>query len=587
MPHGLCRCARILQAAYKVMPNLLPYGLALFFLIAGCADTGSGTAEVQQAAAKSAEQIGCDWIKDRSVSVQRGAANIVRWTVHHRRKVLKALLAKSRSQPVDQAGVVEQLVHARHRLARTQELLAHIEALEVDALELEASAPSSVGGDPDSGDPVTGIQLSVESEWAERLHSHAQAWREVEGPCVADAASAGLDTADALVEMLQQVRSCQEAEVERLAGFAEPVIESQIEAAITQLGFTAASTVCEWKSKLSGELHARYQSFRSEADLPDWVSELGLLDEAQTAPPERQACENVLRASSQEHAQRLERPIVPVSFAFAQPTFVLTASPREAISRMPGFVVLAEEVVNGSLGDIEESLSQACHHSVYAQKVTGLGMFPISLSQRLESSLQSLLRTVAHEWLHNHLWLRPLGAALANSNDSDLTTMNESLADFFGDRVGDRVLEAHYGSEPMYYARLIPRGGRDDFNYREAMRATRLNLERKLQTVRAVPDSDLGHRALLLDQVDRYLETQRRAFVRNDYPIRTLNTAFFAFHGSYEGNAAASQDPDPYNLSNVLRRYFTLCGEMKTCINEMSWMTSSAELRTTLAELER
>jgi len=53
-----------------------------------------------------------------------------------------------------------------------------------------------------------------------------------------------------------------------------------------------------------------------------------------------------------------------------------------------------------------------------------------------------LLNTIAHEWIHNYLTLRPLG--LLYLETPELRTMNETTASIAGDEIGALVLERYY-----------------------------------------------------------------------------------------------------------------------------------------------
>ena len=64
------------------------------------------------------------------------------------------------------------------------------------------------------------------------------------------------------------------------------------------------------------------------------------------------------------------------------------------------------------------------------------------------------------------------------------------------------------------------------FDYRREMRATRARLEELLAA------SGVG-------EAERYLEERRLLFVENGHNIRKLNTAWFAFHGTYADSPAS------------------------------------------------
>jgi hypothetical protein len=58
------------------------------------------------------------------------------------------------------------------------------------------------------------------------------------------------------------------------------------------------------------------------------------------------------------------------------------------------------------------------------------------------------------------------------------------------------------------------------------MRETRLRTDELLEAGR-------------IDEAEAYMEERRQIFLENGYPIRVLNQAYFAFHGTYAENAAS------------------------------------------------
>ncbi|MFZ1770455.1 MAG: hypothetical protein WAU00_14720, partial [Caldilinea sp.] len=163
----------------------------------------------------------------------------------------------------------------------------------------------------------------------------------------------------------------------------------------------------------------------------------------------------------------------------------------------------------------------------------GLGAYPTLVIDR--APLAWVLSTVAHEWVHNYLTLFPLG--FNYSTTSDLTILNETVADIVGDEIGARVLELHY---PELAQDLATRAAAVDagetaplaFDFRKEMRHTREVVDQFLA---------LGR----VEDAEEYMEIRRLLFVENGYAIRTLNQAYFAFHGSYGTGAAATSPIGP------------------------------------------
>ena len=224
----------------------------------------------------------------------------------------------------------------------------------------------------------------------------------------------------------------------------------------------------------------------------------------------------------------------PVQFTFSEPPKKLVVSPRDRIEtayyRMiePAYSVEEIEAAEASIFADQEM-------SAYVTRIGGMGAFPAMVVDR--ASLPWLISTVAHEWTHNYLFLFPLG--LSYNLSPELTIINETVAEIVGNEVGQRVIE-------QYYHELLP-GHRESndstesspkqtisipvipFDFRTEMRETRRTVDTLLAEGK-------------IDEAETYMERRRQFFVNNGYPLRVLNQAYFAFHGSY-GTSAASSDP--------------------------------------------
>src|SRR6185503_20975744 len=76
--------------------------------------------------------------------------------------------------------------------------------------------------------------------------------------------------------------------------------------------------------------------------------------------------------------------------------------------------------------------------------IGGVGVYPTMVTETTD--LRWMLETIAHEWTHNYLNVRPLG--INYSTTPELRTMNETTASIAGSEVGTYVLQ-------NYYAELI------------------------------------------------------------------------------------------------------------------------------------
>jgi hypothetical protein len=189
------------------------------------------------------------------------------------------------------------------------------------------------------------------------------------------------------------------------------------------------------------------------------------------------------------------------------------------------------------------------------------------------SDLLWLIEVIAHEWVHNWMFVRPLGMALLLGSGGDVWTINETVASLAGKEVGVLVLKRFYpdiAKRDYAYVYDPPKpAGKSDapppapapnvFNFNHAMRETRVQVDEYLATahdlnIKAGEAEAAGRsdeaRLLRADALTRivkaetYMEEQRRLFLEKGYRIRKLNQAYFAFYGSYADEpGAAGADP--------------------------------------------
>ena len=213
----------------------------------------------------------------------------------------------------------------------------------------------------------------------------------------------------------------------------------------------------------------------------------------------------------------------PVSFRLEQLPKLIVVSPRDRIATLE--VHLLESGL--SLAEQESLETEVGPDQNQSALVTGLGglaTFPslVSDSQTLRFSLQ----TIVHEWLHQYFFFHALGQSYFDS--ANMTTLNETAADIGGKELGDLAFIALGGVIPPPHEADSAQApiDRDRFDFNRTMRETRLRTDELLE-------------ADLIDEAEAYMEKRRQIFVENRYPIRVLNQAYFAFHGTYAENAAS------------------------------------------------
>jgi hypothetical protein len=113
---------------------------------------------------------------------------------------------------------------------------------------------------------------------------------------------------------------------------------------------------------------------------------------------------------------------------------------------------------------------------------------------------------------------------------------------------------------------------REPFSFRTTMRTTRLKVDKLLAAGK-------------VDEAERYMESQRLLFVQNGYPLRRLNQAYFAFHGSYGSSAAASSPIGPKLAA--LREGLSKLESMRDGMSSLSAFLVAVRGITSEAELDR
>lgn len=249
----------------------------------------------------------------------------------------------------------------------------------------------------------------------------------------------------------------------------------------------------------------------------------------------------------------------PASFDVTEPPRVLVVSPRERVE-VAQSVLLRPDVTTPDAEALEREVD-SLGMSGLVVAIGGIATYPAIVPLRA-SSLDTL-SAVAHEWLHGYLFFRPLGRAYFASYDARM--LNETVADLGGRELG-RLLAEAFGL-PARSSEAPSRSGDDAaFDFRREMRATRLQLDALLA-------------AGQVGEAEQYLHQRRQDFAAAGYPIRKLNQAYFAFHGSYGDNAASVS-----SLDRQVRTLRADSPDLGTFLRRVADMSSSAEVAAAAGE---
>ena len=323
--------------------------------------------------------------------------------------------------------------------------------------------------------------------------------------------------------------------------------------------------------KLESDINRTFPENNHEAtpQIKRWQEELTALRVQQQG--KRPAVEQIIEGQvahelTKEGLAWANNAFPPVQFTFVEPPRKLVVSPRDKIATVYSQMLDAEM----SIEEIEQSESayrRQYNMSAYITNIGGLGAFPTMVIDR--ASLEWILSTVAHEWCHNYLTLFPLGINYMTS--PDLTTINETVAEIVGNEIGERTLRTFYPDQVRPPEEASPTTAANveeppSFDFGTEMRETRLRVDGLLA---------VG----LVETAESYMEARRRFFVAHGYPLRVLNQAYFAFHGSY-GTSAASSSP----IGPKLEELRTLTPDLQTFLVAVRGLTSVDELDATLLQ---
>lgn len=296
---------------------------------------------------------------------------------------------------------------------------------------------------------------------------------------------------------------------------------------------------------------------------------------AQTAP----LAESILQAQisavfNEQGFAAAGQPLPPLLFHGTPLPWALIASPRDRIAQAANVSLRTELTLEDHIA-IEDNISTQMDLSTLVVPVGGIGVYPTMVAQ--SSHLNWLVEVVAHEWTHNYLTIRPLGALYYQS--AELTTMNETTANIVGREIGEVVIA-------RYYPELVPPPPAPQpdaseavpapvepiapvFDFRATMHATRVRVDALLAEGK-------------VNEAEAYMEQQRLLFWDNGYIIRKLNQAYFAFYGSYADSpvGAAGEDPVGAGVRELRSRSATLID----FVDRMAWLTSFTDLQNVLAE---
>jgi hypothetical protein len=255
---------------------------------------------------------------------------------------------------------------------------------------------------------------------------------------------------------------------------------------------------------------------------------------------------------------RLKVSFPPLGFKLEQPPHLLVVSPRDRIDSIRE-ITLQPNLSLEEMESIEAKVDELGVSSLVV-RLGGLGAtYPTFVTDN--ASLQFTIDTSTEEWLHQYLAFKPLGFLYlldltGISRNYEIATMNETLAGMVSKEIGAIVSQKYY---PGYENSAQPEPEPEfDFN-------------REMREIRRAVDEYLARGEIA--QAEEFMEQKRQYLVSMGYPIRKLNQAYFAFHGTYADR--------PTSISPIgveLRKLREQSASLKDFLDTVAAMTNRQDL---------
>ena len=272
----------------------------------------------------------------------------------------------------------------------------------------------------------------------------------------------------------------------------------------------------------------------------------------------------------------LGQPFPPVLYHISPVPRGLVVSPRDVI-RQDANIAIDPEITIADTVALENRVDETLDVSSLVVGFGGIGLYPTMVMET--SNINWLAEVVPHEWVHNFLTLRPLGASYNTS--PELRIINETVANLAEKEIGSGVIQRFY---PTFIPKPTPPStnnseegfpstGPPPFDFRAEMHETRLTTDILLAEGK-------------IDEAEAYMESRRQMFWDNGYHIRKLNQAYFAFYGAYAdqpgGPAGSTEDP----IGDAVRKLRAQSSSLASFLNRISWMWSVEHLYNAVEAVE-
>ncbi|MHB0988081.1 MAG: hypothetical protein ACYC3P_05355 [Bellilinea sp.] len=264
------------------------------------------------------------------------------------------------------------------------------------------------------------------------------------------------------------------------------------------------------------------------------------------------------------------QPIPPLLYHVTPLPMALIVSPRQVIQQTADISVMPDLPL-AEITRLEDAVADGLDVSSIVVPVGGVGVYPTMVMR--SADLNWLVETIAHEWIHNYLTLRPVGALYYSA--PEMRTINETTANIAGAEIGKAVIKRFYPEyapapslpvpfEEQFPEKQLEETGSPVFDYRAEMHETRITADALLAEGK-------------VEEAEAYMEARRQIFWDNDYRIRKLNQAYFAFYGSYADQPGGAAGIDPVGAAVRILRAQSL--NLADFLDRMARVTSFEALQ--------
>jgi hypothetical protein len=287
----------------------------------------------------------------------------------------------------------------------------------------------------------------------------------------------------------------------------------------------------------------------------------------------------------------------PVAARITPLPYMLIISPRDEINRVDAEGLQAGLSVDEA-DRIETQVVSTTHHSALVVPIGGLAAYPTMILETGDTLW--LMQTIAHEWVHNWLYLRPLGYSYLDESPV-IRTINETVASLAGDEIGLKVMRRYYletlkethpdlvEPKPLEapalnpIAQPPPQRDPNEFSYNNALYETRIKVEEMLAEARQLKAASQPAEAeIKIVAAENYMEERRQFINSHGYGIRKLNQAFFAFYGAYADQPGGAAGSDPTGPAVVALRAYSL--SLRQFLDRVAGILTLEDLQQAIAE---